>query len=532
MRRSATAAARTLTVLAVLAALAAGCNGSQQVTVVTQEELDSAPPTTATPRVAAETTSPDTEPEDTTVDTTAPGPTEPAIGQIAWTEFDDSIDEGRLLVPLDYDDPSAGTINLYMLRHNATDPDNRIGSLLVNPGGPGFGGSDLALSASFIYGPEVVERFDIIGWDPRGTGLSEPAVDCIDEYDPFFAIDSSPDDDAERLVLIGAADTFIAGCNEQSADLLAHIGTADSARDMDSIRAALGEDTISYFGFSYGSELGAVWTTLFPDTVRAAVIDGAADVTAPYIEQNLQQAAGFETLFNEFLARCSADSTCPFHNGGDAGGAFDALSAAIDDGSLTVTGRLPVTQGVLMTAVAQSMYGEYSWPDLQQALADAQNGDGAGLFELYDSYYSVTNGIGQNNALEAYFGINCFDDPGSSGVDDLLTREADFAAAAPRLGRAWMAELLFCARWPVTSTETVTATGAGAGPIVVVGTTGDAATPLAGTRNTADALEDGRLIVVEADQHTGYGVNQCVIDAVDGYLIDPTTAPVDELLCS
>ncbi len=463
---------------------------------------------------------------DTGPDTTRPD------DEFAWVDLGDGIAEGTLVVPLDYDDPSGEQVTLYLVRHVAADPDRRIGTLLVNPGGPGFGGSGLAYNADNIYGQELLDRFDIVGWDPRGTGSSEPAVDCVDDYDHFFGLDSSPDTEAERQDLIDAGTEFGAACKDDNGDLLAHLSTVDSARDMDAIREALGEQTISYFGFSYGSELGATWATMFPDTVRAAVLDGAADPTVSYLEQNIQQATGFEATFNEFLAQCSADRGCAFHNGGDAEGAFDELSAAIDENPITVdTERTKVTQGVLITAVAQAMYDQSYWPRLELALSDLQDGNGSGTLDLYDDYFGYQFGE-WGNELEAYFAINCLDDPGSIGPEDLLSHEAEFAAAAPRLGRSWMAELLFCSVWPVPAAPPIEITAAGAGPIVVMGTTGDPATPLQSTRNMAKALEDGHLVVVRADQHTGYGVNSCGDETIDNYLIDPSAPLDDEIDCT
>ncbi|MFM2076806.1 MAG: hypothetical protein RJA49_696, partial [Actinomycetota bacterium] len=412
-----------------------------------------------------------------------PSTTAPLADRFGWQEVDDGIDEGHLEVPLDWSHPDGETVTLYVVRHRAVDPQHRIGSLLVNPGGPGFGGSDLAFGADGTYGQDLLDRFDIIGWDPRGTGFSEPAVDCIDDYDPYFAIDSSPDTAAERADLISKAKEFGAACARKNGALLAHIGTADSARDMDAIRSALGEQTISYFGFSYGSELGATWLTMFPDTVRAAVLDGAVDPTVGYLQQNIQQAAGFETEFDKLLAACSADTGCAFHNGGDAEGAFDRLNAAVDARSVpvAVAGRPAVTQGVLVSAIAQALYDQSLWPQLEQALADLQDGDGLGVLELYDEYYGRFHDE-WDDSLEAYFAIGCLDDPGSAGPDDLFTHDAEFATAAPRLGRSWLAELTFCAVWPEPAAPPVTITGKGAGPVVVVGTTGDTATPLASTR--------------------------------------------------
>ncbi|HAN34491.1 MAG TPA: hypothetical protein DCQ52_03275, partial [Acidimicrobiaceae bacterium] len=169
-----------------------------------------------------------------------------------WEQVDVGLEEGYLEVPLDYDDPTGATVSLYVVRHLAVDPAARIGTLLVNPGGPGYGGSVLAFSAEGIYGQDLLDQFDIVGWDPRGTGLSEPAIDCIDDYDRFFGLDSSPDTPQERQALIDAGTEFGESCQRNNAELLAFIGTESSARDMDSIRRALGEEKISYFGFSYG----------------------------------------------------------------------------------------------------------------------------------------------------------------------------------------------------------------------------------------------------------------------------------------
>ena len=477
-----------------------------------------------TPSVPDETT--DTGP-DITVPHTAPGD-----DPFGWSSAGDGVEEGYLEVPLNYDDPTGSTISLYVVRHRAVDEDRRIGTLLVNPGGPGFGGSGLAFSADNIYGQELLDRFDIVGWDPRGTGSSEPAVDCIDDYDHYFGLDSSPDTQAERQELIDVGTEFGAACETSKGTLLPYLSTADTARDMNSIREALGERTISYFGFSYGSELGATWATMFPDTVRAAVLDGATDPTVGYLQQNIQQAAGFEAAFDEFLRQCSADSSCAFHNDGDAEGAFDALSARIDASPVTVdSGRTEVTQGVLFTAVADAMYDQSYWPTLELALSDLQDRDGQGILDLYDDYYGYRFDT-WGNELEAYFAINCLDDPGSTGPADLFSHEAEFAAAAPRLGRGWMAELVFCSVWPVPAAEPVTITGAGAGPILVMGTTGDPATPLDGTRQMAQALQDGHLVIVAADQHTGYGVNNCGDSTVDDYLVDPTKPLADEIDCT
>lgn len=466
--------------------------------------------------------------DNSTSPTTDPGPGDDPF---EFVEFGDNVEVGHLEVPIDYSDPSMGTIDLYVARHLA-DPSQRIGSLLVNPGGPGFGGSDFAIYADQIYSQELLDRFDIVGWDPRGTGLSEPAIDCVDDYDLYFAnTDITPDDDAERQRLIEVAQDFTNNCVDKN-EILPYVGTNNSARDMNAIREALGEEKISYFGFSYGSELGATWATLFPDTVRAAVLDGAADPDADFIESGLQQSEGFENSIATFLAQCSANSDCPFHNDGDAEGAFDALMLAIDENPIpTVDGRPELSRGMALTGVANAMYSELLWPDLEQALADAQNGDGAGLLALYDDYYQRQPDGTYDNSLEAFQVIFCQDDPSRLTIAEDDATASQYNAVAPRFAPGTTGSY-FCTFFPAPLDPRVEITGIGAGPILVMGTTGDPATPLQSTENMANALEDGRFVIVTADQHTGYGVNQCAYDVIDNYLIDPVAnAPEDGFTC-
>jgi pimeloyl-ACP methyl ester carboxylesterase len=297
------------------------------------------------------------------------------------------------------------------------------------------------------------------------------------------------------------------------------------------LRLALGEEKVSYFGFSYGSELGTTWATMFPETVRAIVVDGAVDPNASSVQEGMNQAKGFEGQLTAFLKQCSEKTTCAFHNGGKAEAAFDKLVLDIDSTPLEVSkDRTLVTQGVLFTAVAQAMYSDYYWPQLSEALHDAQLGDGKGILQLYDDYYQRNEDGTYGNELEAFLAISCLDDPGATSIEEVDSRIEEFIAAAPRLGGNF-AYGYSCALWPVRQADKVTITGKGAGPIVVIGTTGDAATPLESTRNMALGLEQGILIVVEANQHTGYGANSCVVKAVDEYLIK-LTVPANETNCT
>jgi pimeloyl-ACP methyl ester carboxylesterase len=480
---------------------------------------------------ACSSTSQDTNDTENSTPSSAPY----AAGSINWAACPDTAPEsvvqcGNLEVPFDYDNPDEGSFVLYIKRRQATEPSLRVGSMLVNPGGPGFGGSSLADDAAYYFSENLLNRFDIIGWDPRGTGLTTPAVDCVDSFDEYVGLDSPPDTPEEKQALIDASQAFNDKCEENAGTILPYISTRASAADMNSIRLALGEEKITYFGFSYGSELGATWATMYPNTVRAAVLDGATDPLSTSTEAGLAQAAGFEKQLTTFLAQCSKKPTCEFHNDGNSEDAIDALLLDLDANPLVVSAeRTPVTQGVAFTAIAQAMYSDYYWPQLQSALADAQRGDGAGLLALYDDYYQRKSDGSYGNELEAFLAISCLDDPGASSVEEVDASVDAFVAAAPRLG-ANFAHGYSCALWPVPQAQQVTVSGKGAGPIIVIGTTGDASTPLSSSRKMAKALESGVLLVVEADQHTGYGINTCIIMEVDNYLID-LTVPVNETIC-
>lgn len=456
------------------------------------------------------------------------------VNPIEWKPCDGNtnseVECGNIEVPFDYSDPEKGSFVLFVKKHNASNPADRIGSMMVNPGGPGFGGSSLADDAQYYFSQDLIDRFDIIAWDPRGTGESTPAVDCVDTFDEYFGLDSPPETPDEKQALIDASQAFNDKCAENSGTILPYISTQASAQDINSLRLALGEEKITFFGFSYGSELGTTWATMFPETVRAIVVDGAVDPNATSIQEGMNQAKGFEGQLSAFLKQCSERTACEFHNGGKAEAAFDKLVLDIDASPLEVSkNRTPVTQGVLFTAVAQAMYSDYYWPQLSEALSAAQKGNGAGILQLYDDYYQRKGDGTYGNELEAFLAISCLDDPGASSVEEVDSHIEDFIAAAPRLGGNF-AYGYSCSLWPVKQAAKVTITGKGAGPIVVVGTTGDAATPLDSTRKMAKSLEQGVLIVVDANQHTGYGTNSCVVKAVDDYLIT-LTVPKDETIC-
>ncbi len=495
------------------------------------ERTDPPPITRATipPRV---TTTPSEDAGLTEVTTVPPGPTttttepEPEEREFVLefqplTEFGDRVEGGWITVPLDYDDPDSEEIRLWVVRHLA-EPDERVGTLFTNNGGPGVAASAMATQANAWFEDPIVERFDVISWDPRGTGVSDGAVDCIDDaqYDEYFAAtDITPETSTERQELIDESRAFAQSCIERSGSVLPFLGTNNSARDLDAIRQALGEDQVSYLGYSYGSELGAVWATLFPDTVRAAVLDGAGHPDPEGLEPVRQQWVGFEGVFETFLDECSADDDCEFNNDGDAGAAWDALVERLDEQPIPSDGdRAPVNETVAINGVIQAMYSDTRWPALERALADAAAGDGAGLLALHDGYYRRRADGSYSNLLEAFQAIICADEPERLTPDEADERAEELIGVAPRLFPQTTGSYT-CGFFPPSADPRIEITGERSGPIMVIGTTGDPSTPLTASRAMADQLEDGFLVTVEANRHTAYRSGGCINGIVHDYLI-------------
>ena len=449
---------------------------------------------------------------------------------IDWYACEIGAECGSIEVPFDYSRPELGVFTLPVTRRPASNQDDRIGSLIINPGGPGGSGVDFAFFADGWASSTLLERFDIVGWDPRGVGGSSPAVDCVDTMYDYFALDPSPDDADEESLLLGRAAEFAAECHERSGNWLPYVNTTRAAADIDVLRRALGEDTVSYLGFSYGTLLGATWISLFPDTVRAAVLDAAVDPTTGYIDGLVGQAGGFETSLDGFLADCD-ERGCSFMKDGEtAGAAFDRIAASLDsrpiaNGFLDDGTELPPTnQGILATAVAVSLYGDYSWGSLEDALDAADSGDGLPLLLLFDSYFGITDGVPEDS-IDMYFGVTCADRGRSVDPSRVLAARERLMEAAPRLGAGWIQEMLLCANWVVPPARNIAIGADTAVPSLVVGSIGDAATPLAGTINMVETLGDARLIVSPLRQHTTYGSDPCVTELVDAYLSNPTGGP-------
>ena len=454
--------------------------------------------------------------------------------QLTWEECGESFDCTTVRAPLDWDAPDAGDIELSVVRQRATGGDP-IGSLLTNPGGPGASGVDLVQgSIDFAVGEALQADYDVIGFDPRGVGRST-AVRCYDapEMDAYlFDIPAGERGSAQwaEELTEGNAD-FAAACEENSDGILPYITTVQSARDMDLLRGVLGDEKLNYLGYSYGTFLGATYADLYPERVGRVVLDGAVDPQASSLEVGTTQGLGFESALRSYMASCLGSEDCPFAGTVDDGMAdLGTLLASVDRTPLlNEDGRL-LGADSLMTAVVAALYSQDSWPFLTMALSSALQGQAAPAFQLADFYFARSEGQYTDNSTEAFTAYNCMDyprdDPGAREAAQTLLDEQ-----APTIAPYWMS-VDECASWSVEPTGTRDAlTADGAAPIVVVGTTGDPATPYEWSVALADQLSSGVLITRVGEGHTGYNKgNECVDEAVEAYLTDGTV-PTDGLRC-
>jgi pimeloyl-ACP methyl ester carboxylesterase len=448
--------------------------------------------------------------------------------ELVWTPAEGGIEKTTLTVPADHDRPDGPSLELQVLRRPADDPAARIGSLVVNPGGPGFGSEVMVLGAGDYFSTEVLDRFDIVGLDPRGTGRSTPAIDCIDDYDAWFAAsDLTPDDETARQAQISETDAFGLACVERTGEVIASMTTESTARDIELLRQALGEDTINYFGASYGCRLGATWVTLFPETVRAAVLDGCEDPTADYVEASRQQAQGFQQSMDAFLATCAeVGDACPIAGDGNPAAAVDALWASVAEGDLPgLPGRPAVNEAMLQTAIVTSMYSEDLWPALAEGIALGLAGDGSILMQLADVYTQRREDGTWGNELDASSVIQCMDITRTPTVEERTALDVERSTLAPLIFPAGYFSPWLCDGLPPADRPPIAITGSGAPPLLVIGVTGDPATPYVATERMAEALPSSTLVTVESNDHGGYGTNACIDDVVDRYLVDRTTPP-------
>jgi pimeloyl-ACP methyl ester carboxylesterase len=443
--------------------------------------------------------------------------------QPQWRSCNSNLECAEILAPLDWGNPSA-TIRIAMMRTVVRDP---IGSLLINPGGPGSSGIAWMLeNLESIATSAVRSRYSIVAFDPRGVGDSTPVTcrnsglkdELLYSHSPYELGSVSDYERSERLLI-----SFARDCISGSGDLLSYVDTRSAARDLDLMRALLGDEQLNYLGYSYGTELGATYAALFPERVGRLVLDGAIDPTISEEQGLIGQADGFERAFRSYLADCLAKSGCPFSGDVDQALAQVAgLMQSIERQPLATGSDRELSIGAAITGVIAALYSESSWQFLTGALAEALTGDGSTLLFFADLYNDreVTGGY-RSNLIEANVAINCADARYSSDPEVVWQTMAALAEASPLFGKYFGDPSLSCTGWPaLVEREPLDFTAPLANPVLVIGTTGDPATPYSQAVALAKLLQPAVLISFQGEGHTIYGgESRCVNTAVDEYLL-------------
>ena len=434
--------------------------------------------------------------------------------------------------PLDWSDPKGDTIGLELIRVRTTGAANeRIGSLIFNFGGPG--GSGVTSLPAFAEGYEKLRtRYDLVSFDPRGVAAADPVLCENDQQlDAYFQQDATPDDAAESTQLVDNTKEFNNACEDNSEKILPHVRTTDAARDLDLMRQVLGDDKLHYFGISYGTELGGVYAHLFPKRVGRAVFDAVVDPTQDPEQGSLGQARGFQLALDNFAEDCvSQAEECPI--GDSAQDVKDRIAKLLDDLDRTpIQGIFPrqLTQTAATSGIAQALYSKDFWEYLTEGLEQAYDGDGRILLSLADSMNGRSDNGEYSNITPANVAINCADDKPRYDSAYVERKLPDFRAASDLFGDYLAWSMLSCTDWAVPgAADHPDVSAPGSAPILVVGNTGDPATPYEGARAMVNAL--GKGVGVELTYRgQGHGAydskNKCVQGAVDGYLLDGKVPP-------
>ncbi len=449
--------------------------------------------------------------------------------QVRWVNCGPA-DCGTITAPLDYDRPEDGTIDLAITRVAAT--GERLGTLFVNPGGPGASAVDYAKLADAVVGDPIREHYDVVGLDPRGVGRSSP-VECLtdSELDELAAAAATPETADEEQRIIEVSRLPGEGCTRAAADTLPHLGTVDSARDLDIARSVVGDDLFNYVGSSYGSLLGATYAELFPDRVGRMVLDGALPASLDQVEVTRGQAVGFELALRDFVEDCLEQDDCPLEGTVEEGQQQVRDWLASLDRDPIPSGDRELNEPLAAFAILTNLYApEYDFPRLRTALTDAMDErDASMLLSMLDERISRgPDGRYTDNSTEAFYAVTCLDRPYLGSVEEVRVLARDWVDEAPTFGPSLAWGLLVCQDWPATG-ELITETRAeGSNPILVVSTTHDPATPHAWGGLLADELANARLLTFDGLGHTAYQRGSGCIDGfVDGYLLTGNLPPED-----
>lgn len=431
-----------------------------------------------------------------------------AAGEIDWKKCKADVECADVEVPLDYGEPDGDQLTISVTRAKAT--GDRIGPLFINPGGPGSTAGDLVDQFANLMPAPIHQRFDVIGVDPRGTGASK--LDCGFDMTTLFGADPYVQTPAEEDELVEVNVEYVDRCKSEVGKQLAHMGTRDAARDIDFVRGLLGDEKMSYLGFSYGTILGQVLAHEFPDRLRAMVLDSSDAIGPTGLETATAQAAGFEKALQAFAADCNAKADCPIAP--DAMAAVDQLLAKTEEAPVPAKPR-DLGPGEMGTGLSLPLYDKSMWGDLATAVADGNKGDGTAMVKLADTYLSEAN-------FDLYYAVNCIDFAWPTDPDGVLDAAAAATPASPRFGPAVINAYLECSMWPEDQDPLQAGTMPITPQIVVVATTDDPATPYEEGVKTAQQT-GGVLLTHKGDGHTSVGEGiACVDDAVTGYLVDGT----------
>jgi pimeloyl-ACP methyl ester carboxylesterase len=453
------------------------------------------------------------------------------VAPIQWTPCG-TLECGTVAVPLDYQNPGGSTIEIAVARHPAEVPSERIGSLVINPGGPGGSGIDDLPNELSVLTPELLDRFDIVSFDPRGVGRSSP-VECPSEDASASGsagptVDPVPTTPATEAALLANDREFAAQCEAASGSILPFVGTVDTARDLDRIREALGDAQLTFIGHSYGTLLGATYSQEFPTHVRAMVLDGAIDPALSTTQYVSDQASSLESELQSFFTWCASNNDCAWRPTGDPTVALLGLIQRTRTQPLSLAGGGTAGVAEIYDALLAGLESQSSWVTLGQSLAQIQSGNGTLVSQMSNRYETG----GSSNAAEAEQAIDCLDHPVDRNPTSYPAIAASLGKTAPVFGPLLGWGLLGCATWPALPTRSpAPVDDEGAPPILVVGTTGDPVTPYAWAVALSKELSGGRLLTWQGQSHVAYFYSPCIRAQVQSYLVDGVL-PAPGYVCS
>jgi pimeloyl-ACP methyl ester carboxylesterase len=443
--------------------------------------------------------------------------------EIDWKSCRQDFQCATLAVPIDYTKLSTGTFEIALLKYEAR-TSNKLGSLIVNPGGPGGSGVDYAYAAEYIFSPAILDRYDIVGFDPRGVSRSTP-IRCLTdkELDANNNSDSKPDNEAEFQQILEDTKKYVEKCKDKN-NYLTSYSTANVARDLDILREALGDKQLNYMGKSYGTYLGTLYAQSFPDKVGRVVLDGAVDPSISNFQQTLTQAIGFDQAFTSFAADCNKRKNCTLPKNKDVAVAeMQKLFNQVANKPFPTkkkSGRT-LSESMMVLGTASAMYdSQTGWPQLRRAIAEAQKGYGDTFLKLADEYTGRQNdGSYPNNEFDSGAVIDCLDFNEPRSVEQIRSDAKAFTKEAPLFG-PYLAYGGVTCKFFNQDSEVAVKPLTTANPVVVIGTTGDPATPYKWAQGLSKLLTNSQLISLTGEGHTGQGQgNSCIDGQIDEYYI-------------